>query len=243
MFAYDAAVAERYPTIRAGVIHATGLANGPSSPELLDEYRAEQRAASERLNATAMADLPQVAAWRRAFTRFGAKPTQHRNAAEALLRRLAKHGDIPTINTLVDIGNLVSIRYAMPVAVFDQANIAGSTTVRFATGAEPFTDLGSTASVYPDPGEVIFVDSNNVVSARRWCWRQSAQSATSTTTVEALLVVEGHHDTARQDIESALTDLTSLLASHQPHSQTESYVLSPTNPRTGTGEGVENTSR
>jgi DNA/RNA-binding domain of Phe-tRNA-synthetase-like protein len=243
MFAYDAAVAERYPTIRAGVIHATGLANGPSSPELLDEYRAEQRAASERLKATAMADLPSIAAWRRAFTRFGAKPTQHRNAAEALLRRLAKHGDIPTINTLVDMGNLVSIRYAMPVAVFDQANISGPTTVRFATGAEIFTDLGSTDSVHPDPGEVIFVDVNNVVSARRWCWRQSAQSATGATTVDALIVIEGHHDTARQDVESTLADLTSLLASHQPQCQTKPYVLSPTNPRTRTSEGVENTSR
>jgi DNA/RNA-binding domain of Phe-tRNA-synthetase-like protein len=242
MFAYDHAVTKRYPTIRAGVIHATKLANGPSSPELLDEYRAEQQATSERLKATAIADLPQVAAWRRVFTGFGAKPTQFRNAAESLLRRLAKHGDIPTINTLVDIGNLVSIRYAMPVATFDQANVAGSTTLRFATGAELFTDLGSTDSVSPDPGEVIFVDSDNVVSARRWCWRQSAQSATSTTTVEALIIVEGHHDTAGQDVESALTDLTSLLASHQPQGQIESYVLSPTNPRTGTSEGVENTS-
>jgi hypothetical protein len=41
MFAYDEAVAERYPTIRAGVIHATGLSNGPSPSELLEEYRAE----------------------------------------------------------------------------------------------------------------------------------------------------------------------------------------------------------
>jgi DNA/RNA-binding domain of Phe-tRNA-synthetase-like protein len=243
MFAYDDAVAERYPTIRAGVIHATGLANGPSSTELLDEHRAEQQAASDRLNATAISDLPSIAAWRRAFTRFGAKPTQHRNAAEALLRRLAKHGDIPTINTLVDIGNLVSIRYTLPVAVFDLAGVAGSITVRFATGAELFTDLGSTASVSPDPGEVIFVDSNNVVSARRWCWRQSAQSAISATTVDALVVVEGHHDTASGDVESALTDLTWLLASHQPNSQITSYVLSATNPRTGTSEGVENASR
>lgn len=242
MFAYDDAVTERYPTIRAGVIHATGLANGPSPPGLLDEYRAEQRAASERLKATAVADLPSIAAWRRAFARFGAKPTQHRNAAEALLRRLARHGDVPTINTLVDIGNLVSIRHAMPVAVFDRANISGPITVRFATGAEPFTDLGSTGSVHPDPGEVIFVDGEGVVSARRWCWRQSAQSATGATTVEALIVVEGHHGTARQDIESALADLTSLLASHQRRSQTESYVVSPTNPRAGTGGGAENTS-
>ena len=230
MFAYDAAITERYPTIRAGVMHATGLANGASPPELLDEYRTEQRAASERLATTAVGDFPSITAWRRAFTAFGVKPTQHRNAAEALLRRLAKHGDIPSINTIVDIGNLVSIRYAMPVAVFDQDNIAGFTTVRFATGAELFTDLGSSDSVSPEPGEVVFVDSQNVVSARRWCWRQSAQSATSETTVDALLVVEGHHHTARQDAESALADLTALLGAHQPGNQSESWVLSPASP-------------
>jgi DNA/RNA-binding domain of Phe-tRNA-synthetase-like protein len=239
MFAYHEAVTERYPTIRAGVLRATGLANGPSPSELLDEYRAEQHAASERLNANAIADLPSIAAWRRAFTRFGAKPTQHRNAAEALLRRLAKRGDIPSINTLVDIGNVVSIRYAIPVAVFDLAGIAGSTTVRFATGTERFTDLGSSGSIHPDPGEVIFVDSDNIVSARRWCWRQSAQSATSSATTDALIVIEGHHDAARQDVESALADLTSLLATHPPESQTDAYLLSPTNPRTGTSERVE----
>jgi DNA/RNA-binding domain of Phe-tRNA-synthetase-like protein len=239
MFAYADAVTERYPTIRAGVIHAAGLANGPSPPELLDDHRAGQQAARERLHATAIAELPSIAAWRRVFSGFGAKPTQYRNAAEALLRRLDKHGDIPTLSTLVDIGNLVSIRYAMPVAVFDLANIADSITVRFATGEESFTDLGSGESVSPDPGEVIFVDRSNVVSARRWCWRQSAHSATSQTTVEALLVVEGHHDTAGHDVESALTDLASLLAAHQPHSQTTSYVLSPANPGTGTGNGVQ----
>lgn len=234
MFAYDDAVVQRYPTIRAGVINATRLANGPSSSDLLDEYRVEQQRASERLNATAIAEIPSIAAWRRAFARFGAKPTQHRNAAEALLRRLGKHGDIPTVNTLVDIGNLVSIRYAMPVAVFDRATIAGSTTVRFATGAELFTDLGSTDSVNPDPGEVIFVDSDGLVSARRWCWRQSALSATSTTTVDALIVIEGHHDSAGQDITPALGDLSALLDSYQPNNQTKSYELSPSNPCAGT---------
>jgi len=149
LFAYSEDVTERYPTIRAGVIRATGLSNGPSSPELLAAYRAEQRVASERLDSTAIADFPSIAAWRRAFAGFGAKPTQYRSAAEALLRRLAKQGDIPSISTLVDIGNHVSIRYAVPVAVFDRAGVAGSITVRFATGDERFTDLGSSESVTP----------------------------------------------------------------------------------------------
>ncbi len=238
MFAYDNAITERFPTIRAGVVHATGLTNGPSQPELLEEYRAEQRAAAEKVNSTAIADLPQVAAWRRVFSEFGAKPTRYRNAAEALLRRLSKYGDIPTISVLVDIGNHVSIRYAMPVAVFDLANIAGPTTVRFATGDELFADLGSSDTVHPNPGEVVFVDGEGVVSARRWCWRQSAASATSTTTACALIVVEGHHDTADRDVGAALVDLVLLLASYQTQSRTESWMVSPTNPCIGTSGGA-----
>ncbi len=226
MFAYDRAVVEQYPAIRAGVVQAAGLANGPSPPELLREYRAEQAAASARLAETALAELPSIAAWRRVFTSFGAKPTQYRNAAEALLRRLEKHGDIPSIGALVDIGNLVSIRYALPVAVFDPARIAGSVTVRFATGAEPFTDLGSSEAVSPEPGEVVFVEEDGVVCARRWCWRQSAHSATGPTTVEALYVVEGHHDTAKEDVEAASGDLVALLAAHQPAGRTSSHVVS-----------------
>lgn len=154
----------------------------------------------------------------------------------------SKHGDVPTVNALVDIGNLVSIRHALPVAVFDLANVAAPVTVSFAAGDEPFTDLGSTEAVHPDPGEVVFIDGNGEVCARRWCWRQSAGSVTGPDTSDALVVVEGHHETAGQDVESALSDLASLLASHQPQGRTESWVLSPENPRAGTGEGVEDAS-
>jgi DNA/RNA-binding domain of Phe-tRNA-synthetase-like protein len=225
VFAYDSDLVEQYPTIRAGLVHAAGLANGPSPPELRAEYQAEQQTAAARLRATPPGELPSILAWRRVFTSFGAKPTQYRNAAEALLRRLDKYGDIPSISTLVDLGNLVSIRYAIPVAVFDRAGIAGSITVRFARGDEPFTDLGSSESVRPEPGEVVFVDEEDVVCARRWCWRQSAGSATRPGTTEALLVVEGHHETAAENVEAAAGDLVSLLARHLPGSRTSSHLL------------------
>jgi DNA/RNA-binding domain of Phe-tRNA-synthetase-like protein len=236
MFVYADAITQNHPTIRAGVIHANGLTNDPSSAELIHEYRAEPRTAFERLQATAIADLPSIGAWRRAFSQFGAKPTQYRSAPEALLRRLAKQGEIPSINTLVDVGNLVSVRYAMPVAVFDLANIAGTITVRYATGDELFADLGSSATVSPEPGEVIFVDRNNVVCARRWCWRQSDQSATNPNTVEALIVVEGLHDAAEQDVPVATDDLLSLLSAHQPQARFTSYLLLPDYPSAESAE-------
>ena len=231
MFGYDDEIIERFPTIRAGLIHATELSNGPSTSTLLDEYRMEQVAARSRLAETPIAELPSIAAWRRVFTQFGVKPTQHRNAAESLLRRLDKQGDIPSISTLVDIGNLVAIRYALPVAVLDLAGITGSTTVRFAAGTERFTDLGSDEIAHPEPGEVVFVDEDGVLSARRWCWRQSAQSATKPGTVEALITIEGHQDGADQDIERAIGDVSSLLARYQPSADARMYRLSPASPR------------
>ena len=230
MFGYDDAVTRRFPAIRAGVIEATGLVNGPSPAGLLAEYRAEQEAAAKRLTVTPIADIPSITAWRRVFTQFGAKPTQYRNAAEALLRRLGKQGEIPSVNALTDLGNLVSIRYAMPVAVVDQAGVTGGITVRFATGAESFADLGSSGSVTPEPGEVIFTDEDGAVCARRWCWRQSAQSATGPATTGALIVVEGHHEAASQDAAAAASDLTRLLATHQPASRATARLLSPAGP-------------
>jgi phenylalanyl-tRNA synthetase beta subunit len=69
------------------------------------------------------------------------------------------------IGTLVDLANLVSIRYALPVAVFDRRSIEGCLTVRFARGDEPWSDLGSSTAERPEPGEVIFADDADVVMA------------------------------------------------------------------------------
>ena len=210
-FRYDSAIVDRFPAVVGGVLHATGVANGPSSETLTAAFQAEQAAVRARLGDTPLSEVPSLAAWRRAFRAFGVDPTGYRSAAEALLRRLTKQGDIPSIATLVDVGNLVSIRYAVPVAVFDLAAISVPLTVRFATGDEAFTDLGSGTTEAPEPGEVIFVDGAGHVAARRWCWRQSADSASRRSTTDVLVTVEGHHDAARADIEAAVADLVALL--------------------------------
>jgi len=230
LFRYHTALLDRFPTIRGGVILARALRNGPTPPALAATLVAEQQATLARLGDTPLSEVPSLAAWRRAFSAFGVKPTQYRSAAEALLRRLTKHGDIPSVNLLVDLGNLVSIRYALPVAVFDLRATTGPVTVRFATGDERFTDLGTDEVVHPDPGEVIFVDEAGLVSARRWCWRQSDQSAAREDTAEALITVEGHHASAEEDVRAALADLQALLSEYAPGAPLHSDLLSPAKP-------------
>jgi DNA/RNA-binding domain of Phe-tRNA-synthetase-like protein len=214
VFRYDAAIVERFPSVVGGVIVAAGVANGPSPAALAADFEVEQAATIKRIGATPLSELPSIVAWRRAFRAFGVDPTGYRSAAEALLRRLTKQGAIPSINALVDIGNLVSIRYALPVAIFDRRAIDGSITVRFASGDEVFTDLGSGERQAPEPGEVVFVDEAGHVCARRWCWRQSAESASGPDTTDILVTVEGLHESAVDDVAAARRDLQELLVAY-----------------------------
>jgi DNA/RNA-binding domain of Phe-tRNA-synthetase-like protein len=225
-FRYDPDIIERFPTIVGGVIHATGVHNDPTPPRLVAAFHDETLAALARIGDSPLSELPTLAAWRKVFRGFGVDPTQYRSAAEALLRRLTKQGELPSIGTLVDLANLVSIRYALPVAVFDVRGISGGLTVRFARGDERWADLGSSQTEHPQPGEVIFADQADVVSARRWCWRQSDGSGAREDTTEILVTVEGHHATADRDIPPALADLAALVVTHAVPDTLRSAVLS-----------------
>lgn len=211
VFQYHPDILARYPQIVGGTILAQNVTNGPTPAHLQALYQAEQQQVLQRIGSTPLSQIESLAAWRRAFRSFGVDPTQHRSASEALLRRLTKKGSIPSINLLVDLGNLVSIRYGLPVAVFERRTLQGTVTVHFADGSERYSELGENDEAHPEPGEVVFSDENKRVIARRWCWRQSEQSAAVAQTQECLITIEAHHATGRNDIEAALHDLLTLL--------------------------------
>src|SRR5438876_7223251 len=213
-FQYDSDILTHYPSVVGGVILVRRMNNGPAPKELQTAFLAEQQAALQRIGDSPLSQIASLAAWRTVFRSFGVDPTQYRSAAEALLRRLTKKGDIPGINLLVDLGNLVSIRYALPVAVFDTRTLQGAVTVHFADGSERYTTLGQEEAEHPEPGEVVFSDATKLVIARRWCWRQSEQSAAQQETTQAIITVEAHHAEGKEDVDAALNDLLTLLSTY-----------------------------
>ena len=201
------------------------MKNGPTPQSLQAIYLHEQETILERIGDTPLSELEPLIAWRAAFRGFGVNPTKYRSAVEALLRRLTKKGDIPSINILVDICNLVSIRYQLPVAAFDVRELQCPITVRFANGSEKFIPLGDSVLEHPEQGEVIFADVNDLVVARRWCWRQSAESAASESTTEVIFTVESQHPEGRKDVEAALQDLEELIRLYTGNENREMGVL------------------
>lgn len=215
-FGYSAELLDRFPQVHGEVLLVTGFQNRAPLPALHDAYLATQAEVGASLETTPAAERPSIKAWRSVFSQLGVKPTQHRNAAEALLRRLARHGDIPSINPAVDMGNTISIGHALPVAIFDVARLSGGLTVGFANGDESFTGIGAAEPEQPQAGEVVFIDDGGHIAARRWCWKQSGNSATNVDTTVLLVVIEAVHDRADEAVKAAADDFLGLVSDHQP---------------------------
>jgi DNA/RNA-binding domain of Phe-tRNA-synthetase-like protein len=213
-FQYHPEILKRFPNLAGGSMLGVQITNGASPVHLQQAYLAEQQKVLEKIGSKPLSEIETLAGWRGAFRQFGVDPTQYRSAAEALLRRLTKKGDIPSINAVVDICNLVSIRYALPAAAFDLQAVQGTITVHFAAGVENFIPLKESDPEHPEPGEVIFSDEAGLVVARRWCWRQSAESAAQESTQEILFTIEAQHQGGKEMVEQAFDDLQQLLVAY-----------------------------
>jgi DNA/RNA-binding domain of Phe-tRNA-synthetase-like protein len=169
------------------------------------------RRARARLAGTTESDLPEVAAWRRAYAQMGLKPTQYRSAAESLLRRFRKEDALPQLHPLVDLCNAVSLAFALPVAAFDLDHVADFIQVRHAAGDEQYLAFSGEIEA-PPAGEVIFADAERHAHARRWTFRQSRRSTVGPSTRRALIVSEGLHPSASADVAALIATLASELA-------------------------------
>ena len=196
-FEHSAEIWSDFPELVTGVLFAQGISEDASVDPHLDHYYA---IADSRLASSSEAEQPEIQAWRRAFSRMGLKPTQYRCASESLLRRFKKEKDLPHIHPLIDVCNAISVAFAVPVAVFDLAEVDGYLVVRYAVGDETYLSFSGEVE-NPDPHEVIFADAAGRAHARRWTNRQSRYSAIRHTTTSVLIVTEAMHDSAADDIE------------------------------------------
>lgn len=225
-FQHSGEIWRDFPELVAGIVFADGItpdvATGGGIARFTD-------IAKSRLAGATESELPEIRAWRHAFTRMGLKPTQYRCASEALLRRLRKEGTLPPLHPLVDVCNAVSVAFAIPVAVFDVSKITRGLQVRYANGDEDYlTFTGQTE--HPAPHEVIFADQAGHVHARRWTNRQSGLSAVQASTATALIVAEAMHDSASSDVPALIAAITEELNANWSITPVAT-VLSQSSPR------------
>jgi DNA/RNA-binding domain of Phe-tRNA-synthetase-like protein len=188
-------VATRWPEYRAAVVIAEGVRNGPSD-EASERLLAAAEQAARGLGLDRAADDPRVAAWRRVFSEFGAKPSRYPSSAESLLARVLKGGELPRINALVDTYNAVSLRHVIPVGGEDLDQL-----------------LGDLRLVRTDDGEVAWRDDEGI-TCRRWNWRQEPRTRLTEATTNAFFVFD--LIPPQQGLEAAVEELIGELRGRTP---------------------------
>ncbi|MFM1990918.1 MAG: hypothetical protein RJA99_3875 [Pseudomonadota bacterium] len=131
------AVFAAHPGYRRGVVLVDAVDPGRGGAALVARLRAAEAAARERVVGN-VAEQPRVAAWREAYRRFGAKPSEHRSAIEAPLRRVTKPDALPSIHPLVDLGNAMSLAHLMPIGVHPLDGLEGGLDLRPARDGDRF---------------------------------------------------------------------------------------------------------
>ena len=194
---------QRFPQLVPGLLVVKGIHPRAESGNYIQEW---YQRAGKRLEDQSEGQMPEVAAWRRVYSQMGLKPTKYRSASEALLRRFRREQDLPRLHPLVDLCNAVSLAYALPVAVFDLARIDEFIEVRPASGAEQYLSFQEEIE-HPEPGEIVFADAAGHAHARRWTFRQSRRSVVDSGTAEVIIVSEGVHDSAGEDVPALLGEL------------------------------------
>jgi len=181
----SSAIFDLFPDYRRGLVIVNQVTNGPSPEKLVNRIRNVEQKLKEDLSGKDINAIPRLDCWREAFRLSGIKPTKFRPSIDSLVRRVLSGNELPSINVLVDIGNLVSLMYLVPVGAHAIDVIQEGMELRLASGTEDFHPFGSDGLEHPEEGEIIFTDGNQVMT-RRWVWRQAEHSLVrpSTTAVE-----------------------------------------------------------
>jgi len=117
------------PTLKIGIIHYTKIVVTSSPQMLKGRLQLFQEQLFFELEEKAVTEFTGIKEWRALWKKFGADPNRYRPSVEALYRRIAKQNYITPMHSAVDLNNFFSLRYEIPMGIYDWKKIQGNVTL------------------------------------------------------------------------------------------------------------------
>ncbi|MDG6224979.1 MAG: phenylalanine--tRNA ligase beta subunit-related protein [Candidatus Thermoplasmatota archaeon] len=170
----------------------------PVLDALVMELKAELR--GRYREADSLLSDPVFRALRDFYWRIGIDPTKTRPASEAIVRRLMKK-DIPSINSLVDAGNLASAWTRIPIGIYDLDRMKGRPVIALTRGGEAFDPIGSPRAALGS-GTPVMMDDKGVVHL--YPYRDSMRTRITLSCQNALIVSCGVRGIGQDQLDEAI---------------------------------------
>lgn len=209
-FAVDAKVFEVLPNYCLGVVVAKGIDNRARNEVIEGKMNEQQDVFRREFEGVNLKEYPGICAYRDAFHKLNMNPNKFMCSIEALAKRVQKGSRLPNINSIVDLGNVMSLKYVLPMGAHDIDKFDGDMMVRFSEPEDHFRPLGEeTEEIMPD-GELVYV-SGHTVKTRRWIWRQSDDGKITEETSYVLFPIDGFEGINQENVMKARDELAELL--------------------------------
>ena len=141
-FSVSNAFRQAFPQFRGAVVEAE-VKNTPFSDALWTEIKETETHIVGQYTTESLKQHPSIAATRAAYRTFGKDPSRYRPSSEQLIRRILQDKGLYQIDTLVDIGNLVSILTGYSIGVIDADKVVGDeVTLGIGEEGEPYEGIG-----------------------------------------------------------------------------------------------------
>ena len=210
LYSIDKKIFDLFPGYCRGVVLAFDINNDNSPPELTAMLREAEAALRDKIDKDEIAAHPRINSWREAYRAFGAKPAKYRSSIEAMIRRVVNGNELPNINTIVDIGNIISLKNIITAGGHAIDVVSDNISLREATGEEEFTAFGTDKAENPEPGEIIFTEGSTVLT-RRWSWRQANHTSTQKSTTAVEMNVDGLPPVTRDEVDKICQETMELI--------------------------------
>ncbi|MBU2543466.1 hypothetical protein KJ707_02800 [Patescibacteria group bacterium] len=203
-----------YPEVKLAVLALSNINNSGSDQEITTLLRRAEDRALELLGDTSIIEYPKIASWRDAYRKFGAKPKKYPSSIENLIRRISNGENVRHINKLVDIYNIISLCFLVPVGGENIDQIKGDIVLGIACEKEkPVILLGESETRAPHPNEVIYKDDIGTI-CRRWNWKEVDRTKLTEDTKRAVVVIEGLPPVEKDELNEAMTQMAQLITKY-----------------------------
>ena len=115
--------------VSCGALVVAGVRPGQPGP-LAAETAALADALRERHAGREPSAIPGLGEARALYNAFGMEPSRHRPSSEALLRRVLQGKGLYCLGNVVDVCNLASLAFLLPIGLYDLAKVDGDIELR-----------------------------------------------------------------------------------------------------------------
>ncbi len=168
-----------------GVISCSDISLKGNSSDLQEMLHDVEELIRVSFNPDTVANHQMVSAWKAAVAHFGEKATHYQTNAEKMIRTILEGKEVPHSDKLIDLCNFISLKYIIPLGVFDVQKVESPLFFTLAKGDETFSQKKEAI----EPGELLLCDGEDVL-ARKLDYVQNPKAHVTVKTKNALITLE-----------------------------------------------------